>query len=311
MKRCPITYESIPENQLYSEQGLKLLSTKITHLDRLNYSAAEQRAEAIAHAGKMSVQGVQPKLSAILRITKGQFEIVDQHGKFILKPQNEHYLQLPENEALTMSLAKIINIDVPLHGLLYSKDNSMTYFIKRFDRIGRDKKIAVEDFAQLSQLSRDTKYDSSMEKVIKVIKDYCSFPKIELAKLFKLTLFNFLIGNEDMHLKNFSLIVRDNKVTLSPAYDLLNTTIAQQNTKEELALPLNGKRNNLKKKDFLDYFAEQQLQLNKNIIGKILTDIQDAKPQWLELISHSFLSADMQKKYLALLNERLQRLELD
>jgi serine/threonine-protein kinase HipA len=123
-------------------------------------------------------------------------------------------------------MATLIGLEVPVHGLVYSKDSSMTYFIKRFDRLGKTKKLAVEDFAQLSGGDRHTKYNISMEKVIAITNELCTFPKIELLKLFKLTLFNFLIGNEDMHLKNFSLITRGNNITLSPSYDLLNSTIA-------------------------------------------------------------------------------------
>lgn len=129
-----------------------------------------------------------------------------------------------------------------LNGLVYSKVNSLTYFIKRFDRIGHNKKLALEDFAQLSGEDRHTKYKSSMENVIAIIEQFCTFPKIEFVKLFKLTLFNFLVGNKDMHLKNFSLITKDRKISISPAYDLLNSTIAQKNTKEEIALPLKGKK---------------------------------------------------------------------
>lgn len=150
-----------------------------------------------------------------------------QNGRYILKPQSEYYEEIPENEALSMTLASMIGIQIPVHGLVYSKDGSMTYFVKRFDRKGHNQKVSLEDFAQLSGGTRETKYSSSMEKVAKIIELYCTFPKIELAKLFKLTLFNFLIGNEDMHLKNFSLITTNRKIMLSPAYDLINTTIAQ------------------------------------------------------------------------------------
>ncbi len=310
MMRCPITYEEINDQEYYSARGLKLLSAQLNQLAPLNYSAAEQRAEAIARAGKMSLQGVQAKLSAILKIKEAKFELVDQNGRYILKPQSEYYPELPENEALTMSMAAKVGIEVPVHGLVYSKDNSMTYFVKRFDRIGHDQKLPMEDFAQLSQMTRDTKYNSSMEKVAKIIADFCTFPKIEAVKLFKLTLFNFLVGNEDMHLKNFSLITRDKKTTLSPAYDLLNTTIAQQNVKEELALPLNGKKNNLKKWDFLDYFAGQKLQLNEKVIAGVMQEIKQAHPAWQELLRNSFLSITMQEKYLVLLEERCQRLDL-
>lgn len=310
MKRCPITYEAITPPADYSQRGLRLLAPQLKHLARLDLSADEQRKEAIARVGKMSVQGVQAKLSAQLKITEGRFEIVDQYGHYILKPQNASYSELPENEALTMSLAAIIGLEVPVHGLIYSKDNSMTYFIKRFDRVGHNKKVALEDFAQLSGADRYTKYESSMEKVVEVIEKFCTFPKIEFVKLFKLTLFNFLIGNEDMHLKNFSLITRDQKTTLSPAYDLLNSTIVQKNVKEEMALPLRGKKNNFKRNDFITYFAMDRLGLNQNVIKEVVLAIQQSLPGWQEMIGYSFLSSEMQKKYLQLLEERCTRLEL-
>lgn len=311
MNYCPITYDEIDsEKERYSHRGLRLLSSALTDLNPLHFSAAEQRMEAIARAGKMSIQGVQTKLSAVLNIKDQCFDIVDQSGQYILKPQSEYYPELPENEALTMSLAEIIDIEVPVHGLVYSKDGSMTYFIKRFDRLQHKKKCAVEDFAQLSRLGRDTKYNSSMEKVAELITNagFCSFPKIESMKLLRLTLFNFLIGNEDMHLKNFSLITRGQQIGLSPAYDLLNTTIAQTNTKEELALPLNGRKNNIKRRDFIDYFAMDRLQLNATTITSVLESIYNALPIWVSLIKKSFLSDSMKRKYLALLEERCHRL---
>lgn len=312
MKRCPITYDEIPNDALYSERGLKQLSPQLKHLSPLEYSASEQRMEAVSRAGKMSIQGVQTKLSAQLRVKEGYFELVDQAGHYILKPQSEYYPEMPENEALSMSLAAIAGLEVPPHGLVYCKDGSMTYFVKRFDRVGHNKKLALEDFAQLAQLSRDTKYNSSMEKIADIILNpsFCDYPKVEAVKLFKLTLFNFLIGNEDMHLKNFSLLTREGKVILSPAYDLLNSSISLGNAKEELALPLNGRKNNLRKKDLVDYFGIERLGLNANIIESVLVDIQQAVPVWRELIPKSFLSARMQANYSELLNERLERLQL-
>ncbi len=158
----------------------------------------------MVRASKMSVQGVQPKLSAILNIKKGMFDIVDKNGRYILKPQHHIFPELPQNENLTMHLAATIGIRVPLNGLVYSKDNSFTYFIKRFDRRGQKDKVAVEDFAQLAGKDRDTKYTYSMEKLVRLVDDYCTFPSIEKVRLFNLVLFNYLVGNEDMHLKNYS-----------------------------------------------------------------------------------------------------------
>ena len=309
MKYCPITYEPIPDETLYSSKGLKLLSPRLIHLLPLEYNAQEQRAEAIAHFGKMSIQGMQPKISAKLKIKDGSFEFVDRFGDYILKLQNLDYPELPENEALTMTLAEQIGLQVPVHGLLYTKDHSMTYFIQRFDK-NKKIKYAVEDFAQVTESDRDTKYKSSMEKVAKMIFTYTSFPKIEAIKLFKLTLFNYLTGNEDMHLKNFSLITIKNKTSLSPHYDLLNTTIAQKNPKEELALPLNGKKNNLTRKDLIDYFGKEVLELSENSIQNTLIQIQLAVPRWNTLIERGFLSLPLKQNYQTLLTQRLKKLNL-
>lgn len=308
MNRCPISYEECGDMK-YSSKGLKKLSPKLKVLNDFPYSAEEQIKEAMARAAKMSIQGVQPKLSAKLNIKNEIFEIVDTGGRYIFKPQTGSYKEVPENEDLTMRLAKLINIEIPLHGLLYSKDGSMTYFIKRFDRVGRNKKVAVEDFAQLSGKDRETKYDSSMEKVVSVIEEFCTFPALEKLRFFNLTLFNFLVGNEDMHLKNFSLIRREMKVELSPAYDLLNSTIVI-NSEEELALPLNGKKNKLQKDDFFEYFAKKRLELTQKSIIQTVRRISEAYPKWIDLIQKSFLSAEMKERYIELLSSRYHLLEL-
>lgn len=130
------------------------------------------------------------------------FEIVELGGTFILKPPHPIYDELPQNEDVTMRLAKSVGIEVPFHGMIYNIDDSLTYLIKRFDRLPRGHKVATEDFSQLMGHSRDTKYESSMEKLIPVIEKHCTFPLLEKMKLFRRTLFNFLVGNEDMHLKN-------------------------------------------------------------------------------------------------------------
>ncbi len=306
MNRCPITYE--PCVGVYSEQGLKLLSRRLTGLKDLPFTAQELRWEAAARAEKMSIQGVQPKLSAQLNIKDQQFDFVDRGGHYIFKPQTADYPEVPENEDLTMRLARIVGIEVPLHGLLYGRDRQLNYFIRRFDRVGRNDKVHVEDFAQLAGLSRETKYRSSMEQVVSLIDRYCTFPAVERLKLFRLILFCFLIGNEDMHLKNFSIIYRNDVIGLSPAYDLLNTTIALPHPEEELALPLNGKKNRLKRRDLVDYFGRIRLQLTIRVIDKVMLELKQARTTWEQLVAVSFLSEEMKEKYLRVLEDRFLRL---
>jgi serine/threonine-protein kinase HipA len=304
MNRCPIIYEPCGD-ALYSAKGLALLSKSLTNLKNLPYSALEQRQEAVLRADKISIQGVQPKLSAKLNTRQQQFELTNIGGTFILKPQHNDFIELPENESVSMRLAAACGIEVPLSGLLKSKDGSLTYFIKRFDRLPKGGKLDVEDFAQLTGNSRETKYRFSMEKLGETVEQFCSFPAIEKAKLFQLTLFNFLIGNEDAHLKNFSIIIRNNKVELSPAYDLVNSTIILRGLDvEEFALPLAGKKRKLTKDLLLNYFGRERLKLSGKTIEKTLQNFLDAQTEWKRLLSVCFLSDEMKIKYKSLLEKR-------
>jgi serine/threonine-protein kinase HipA len=290
-------------------RGLKLLDRNLTALAPLRYSAEEQRQEALDRAGKMSIQGVQLKLSAVLKLKEGTLEVVDRNGRFILKPPSPDFLELPENEDLTMRLAATVGIEVPMHGLVRARDGSLTYFIKRFDREGRSR-VPLEDFAQLSGASRETKYDSSMEKAAAVVDRFCTFPAIERVKLFERTLFSFLTGNEDMHLKNFSLITRRERVDLSPAYDLVNSTIVLKNPKEELALPIHGKKSSLTRNDLFTYFASERLQINERVLSEMIARFHAAFPKWEELLAVSFLSQEKKIAYKSVLMERRTRLNI-
>ncbi len=307
MSRCPITYETISEGR-YSRKALHKLSPKLDELLDLPYSVEEQIHEAETRATKMSIQGVQPKLSAKLNVKGKVFEVVDTGGRFILKPQNQLYRCLPENEAITMHLASAVGIETPFHGMIYAKDGTLTYFIKRFDRQGYRKR-ALEDFAQLAGLSRVTKYNYSMERLVPILEQHCTFPKLEKLKLFRLTLFNYLVGNEDAHLKNFSLIRLNRKVQLSPAYDLLNTTMVMKVT-EELALPLNGKKNNLNRNLFFNYYAIDRLNLTERVIDQVDQEFRSSIDSWKSLIEKSFLTEELKQEYWEVISQRRAILEL-
>jgi serine/threonine-protein kinase HipA len=309
MNQCPITYEACG-NSLYSDKGLKLLSQNLDSLELLSYTAEEQRAEAMARATKISIQGVQPKLSAALNIKEYKFDLVDTGGKYILKPQHHIFLQLPENEDVTMRMAKAAGINVPLHGMIWSKDKTLTYFIKRFDRKGHKDKIPVEDFAQLARMTRETKYNYSMEKLVLLLDEFCTFPMIEKSKLFRLVLFNYLIGNEDMHLKNYSVIRNDDKIELSPSYDLLNSTIVLKGETEEIALSLAGKKRKLSRKTLVDYFGKERCGLTDKVVESNIQALVQAKETWFSYLANCFLSADFKEKYSVLLENRLKILDL-
>ena len=308
MNRCPITYEPCGADR-YSVSGLRQLSPRLEGLVDLPYSADEQRREAVLRAGRLSIQGVQPKLSARLKVGARTFELANRDGRFILKPQHATFPRLPENEDVTMKMATLAGIEVPLHGLLYCKDKTLTYFIRRFDRPVRGKKLATEDFAQLAGRDRETKYNYSMERLI-VLLDHCTFPRIERARLLPRILFNYLVGNEDMHLKNFSLITRSGKTELAPAYDFLSTTVAylalgkRLEDIEEVALPLKGKKRNVNRRLLIDYLAADRLGLPTPEIDHVLGRLGGAIPKWRKLLHDSFLDESEKTSYLDLLEQR-------
>ncbi len=304
---CPITYEKVPDGSRYSPAGLRKFSSRLNELRDFPYTAEEQVREAAYRASRMSIQGVQPKLSAMLDVNERRFVVVDRGGLYILKPKNLQYPELPENEDLTMRLADIFGIEVPFHGLIYSKDGSLTYLIRRYDRPSSRKKLPVEDFAQLSGRTRDTKYDASMEQVAQIIEKYTSFPVVEKARLFTRILFAFVTGNEDMHLKNWSIIRRGGKVELTPAYDLLNTSIVLGDP-EETALPINGKKRKLHRNDIVDYFGRGRLGISDKVIKQILERLEAVQVQWQPVIERSFLSDEMKLRYRNVIRERMGRI---
>ena len=311
MANCAINLEPLPAGRSYSETGLRSIHSKLKHLEPLEYSYAAQLAEVRQRSDKMSIQGVQPKLSAVLKLKDSSFALVDRGGRFILKPNPLAYEEVPANEALTMRMAAEVGIEVPMHGLLRAEDDSWVYCVKRYDRVGRTGKVHVEDFAQLSGANRETKYDSSLERVVQLVEQFCTFPAIEKPKLAKRLLFCFLSGNEDMHLKNFSIWLQDGVVSLSPAYDLLNSTLVLENAKEESALPLQGKKRKLTKELWLDYFCKDRLKLTPGQIDKVVKDLQKAMPAFNRLIKQSLLSEDRQAGYRTILHARAKKLGLN
>lgn len=305
--RCLITNEPWDGPGPYSPAGLRLLDRRLQSLAPLPYTQQQLIEEAAARAVKMSIQGMQSKVSTVLRVTEGRMEVVDNDGRYIVKPPHLAYPELPENEAITMSLAATLGIEVPTHGLLLNSDQTHSYFIRRFDRAGWSKQ-PVEDFAQLSGASRDTKYDSSTERLIEIIDRFCTFPALERMKFFDRLLCAYLTGNEDMHLKNWSLITRNDKVELAPAYDLLNSTIPNPRSREELALPLRAKKSNLRANDFWRYLAAERLGLSAALIDQTKARFTEVCAGWPARIESSFLSSEMKARYLTLLEERRRKI---
>lgn len=306
MSKCLYCYNKLEagEQDFHLSCSKKFFGSQIPPIVDLDMKRIKELAvEALGKS--ISVPGVQPKLSLDFKGKGGKenrLTIVDLWGRFILKPPFEDYPEMPELEDLTMHLSELLNINTAEHSLIKSKSGELAYISKRFDRI-KNGRLHVEDMAQLTGTLTENKYRSSMEKIGKTILKYSSYPGIDAIRFFELTLLSFITGNSDMHLKNFSLVRNeDDEIMLSLAYDLLSTKLLIPKDKEELALPLNGKKSNLKKKDF-DLFAGQ-LGINEAALRKIYEKFGDSFVEMKKIINKSFLSKEMKEKYIALLNER-------
>lgn len=310
MKKCLSCYKELSENEIdfHSKCARKIFGSHT--LPRIDFDSKqiEELAKRIINKS-IALTGVQPKLSLNLINNKNKqsrFTIVDLEGNYILKPASNDYINLPENEDLTMHLAELVKIKTAKHTLIRLKSGELAYLTKRFDR-KENQKISVEDFCQLSENLTEHKYRGSIEKISKLIYLYTKNSGLEAQRLFEIVLFNYLVANADMHLKNYSLIENEfNEYELSPAYDLLNTLILIPDDKEESALTINGKKNRLKIEDF-DQLAKS-LKISEKSLQSIYKKFVKVKPKWDEFIQQSFLNDDVKLEYQEIVNNRFKKI---
>lgn len=279
----------------------------------LDYSFSEMAklAEKVISTS-VTVPGVQAKLSLHLDKKGGRsskLTLVGLWGDYILKPPTANYPQLPENEDLSMHLAELFKIKVVPHSLIKLKSGELAYLTKRVDRDQKGK-LHMEDFCQLSERLTEDKYKASMEQVGKLILHYSSNPLLDAITFFEVTVFSFLTGNADMHLKNFSLLdYRTGMTGLSPAYDMLSTrlVIPEKDDNEEMALTLNGRKRNFKLNDF--YVFGERLKLTEKQVQNSLNKFSKQMDKVLNFVDFSFLSADFKESYKELIQKRAERLK--
>ncbi|MBR3827910.1 MAG: HipA domain-containing protein [Bacteroidales bacterium] len=310
MCKCLYCYKDLSEGEVdfHPHCAKKIFGTKEVPLLEYRHEDLDRLAEQIIRA-QTSLTGVQPKLSLNLTRHDGtsRLTIVGLWGDYIFKPQTESYAQLPENEDLTMHLAEAAKIKVVPHSLIRLADGRLGYITKRIDRTENGEKIDMEDMCQLTLHPTEYKYKGSYEQIAKTIATYSDTPKLDLANYMQLLLFCFVIGNNDMHLKNFSLYRPAKDYRMTPAYDLLNVAIANPEDKEEVALTLSGRKTRLRLSDFVD--AAKSMGLEENLVYNLIGALLKALPKWQTLIHNSFLSEEKKKEYEELVLSRLRRLQ--
>lgn len=277
---------------------------KVPYTEKDILKLAEQMVK-----GKTTITGVQPKLSLQIEKPDNESEkltIVGLWGQFILKPQSPKWNELPQIEDLTMHLAELSNIRTAEHSLVRLDSGELAYITKRMDRKDGIKKH-MEDMCQLLGRLTEDKYKSSHEQISKEIKRSSINPGLDLVRFYELTLFSFLTGNADMHLKNFSLLKNEyGHYELAPAYDLVASALVVEGDDEELALTLCGKKKRLKKSDFFRAMISSGIpnKAAENILNKY-AKLQNG---WLDFINQSFLSKEMTEQYCQLITLKHRQL---
>lgn len=314
----------------YSQTAFRRLffNKKVSHVMPYSHLSDKNNDEVLNNTLRISLSGVQEKYSAI--IDKGVITIAPEgvQGRYILKPippeKSINYRhQIPANEHLTMQIARqVFKIDTAENGLVFYSDDYPAYITKRFDVKEDGSKINQEDFASLIGMSKqlngsDFKYEGSYEDIANEIKKRVAAYRVEMIKFFDIIIFNYIFGNNDAHLKNFSLMQTvDGDYKLTPAYDLLNATLHVESSdfalKDELSNNL--ERSNIyktkghpAKEDFINFGI--LIGLNINQIDKIVNKYLDVNvpTKVYSLIERSFLDDRLKRMYKKSFNNRLTR----
>ena len=269
--------------------------------------------EAVKSVGRISLSGAQPKFSIVVDDDKLRYIREGEQGTFILKPRPTAYQIINKdfcvaNEHVTMQIAsQVYGIETAANALCFFDDGTPAYITRRFD-VHSKGKYKQEDFAALLGYTKDNagsnyKYDkASYEECAEVIHRYVKATLIDIRRFFRIILFNFVTLNDDAHLKNFSLIERNGEYRLSPAYDLINTSLQLMNPhifaldkglfKEGMAF---SDTHTISRSDFEEF--GKRIGLPIKVIKLEIDMFAAEQPLVKELLGRSFLSPSLQKQY--------------
>lgn len=304
MSRCLCCGKQLAGDGRYHPMCLRQLFGK-GRLPSIPFGVSDLPAEIIRIGGRMSISGAQMKLSVRANPEGLVLETVAEGGTHILKPEPNQFPELPQNENLCMNVAAELKMPVPPHGLFPMADGKLCYIIKRFDRLEDGTKLHKETLFQI--LQAEEKYRGSLERVGKAIRAHTDNVGLDSIDFFERVLLSFLIGNGDMHLMNWALLIKEEgKAALAPCYDFVSSKIYIPE-EEDSALSINGRKNKLSGGDF-EVFADS-LKIDSKAAENSLRKLSVAKEQILEMTMQSELSAERQQKLLDIINSRYERIE--
>ena len=309
--RCLYCYRPLDDGETDFHQQCSRRFFGTTSAPSLPYAVEDLQALAKQVVrSQTTIPGVQAKLSIDLdrmsRDTK-RFTIVGLWGRFILKPPTPLYPHLPELEGVTMRLAQAARIDTVPHTLIRFADGALGYLTRRIDRTPTGAKIPMEDMCQITGRLTEDKYKSSHERIAKAIEQYSSAPHLDMVKYWQQVIFAWIVGNADMHLKNFSLYDPDGDgYMLTPTYDQLSTAIVMPDDHEELALSLCGKKRKLRGQHFAT--AMRLTGLGEKVIDNVFKRFTASQSLWEQCVADSFLPEEMKDALSTLIDDRLRLL---
>jgi len=323
LKYCPGTFAE--GFNTYSPSCLRNLfnGKKVNHL--LPYEQPQQSEEVaeqfMENRKRISISGVQEKLSFLLEKNLLRLTNEGEHGTYILKPiprDLKKVDQVPANEHLTMQIAKqVYGLNTAENAMIFFKNGSPAYITKRFDVKEDGSKWGKEDFATLAGKTKDNaganfKYEYSYEEVGMLIQKYVPAWRVEIEKYFSLVVFNFLFSNGDAHLKNFSLLESTKgDYLLSPAYDLVNTKLHVDDSDFALdkGLFADGfkseqykKSEHPSKSDFTEF--AKRIGVAESRVNKLIYPFLENQPYMETLVSRSFLIDANKRGYLLMYNTK-------
>lgn len=303
-KRCPYCLKELTEKQLKDIHFHQACSKKMWDTTRKIKIYLDSRNPLNSFRQTIygaSISGAQRK--GLFNFDKGVLSPTYKKSQYIIKPQGDEK-SLPENEHVTMAIAKSIGFDIPPFTIFNVEEIGMVFAIKRFDLATNGSQLRVEDFAQILEIPSEEKYKSNYNKLAKAINKYSDAPVADLFEMWKRLLFSFFIGNGDMHLKNWSLIELGSMkgiFRLSPCYDFLNTRLPLHDEEIDLGLTLNGKRHKVTKNLFVEFAKELKIE---HLIDSVFNDLE----RWLEttekLVKDCYLPDMSKERYVEIVRSR-------
>lgn len=313
MKKCLFCYKPLHEGEVdYHPQCAKRFFGSYP-APTLPYTRKDiDKLARVVVQNRTTVTGVQAKLSIDLEHDSTgnpqRLTIVGVMGRYILKPQTEQFELLPEIEDLTMHLAELARIRTVPHALIRFSDGELNYITRRIDRTVDGRKLPMEDMCQLAGRLTEQKYQGSYEMIAQLIRKYSSMGNLDVVNYWEQVVFSWIVGNADMHLKNFSLFSENpGKYLLAPTYDQVSTAIVMPEDTEELALPLNGFKKKLMRMDFMQ--AMEASGIAAQVAERILNRFTGMVSKWFSCIDASFVSENQKEEYKALIQRRIEALQ--